>query len=552
MCPLYRYRHLVTADHRVRKFDRCTSASFYSRSTFIKINCVQLTLRRQLFILDSQLQVSFWSGFYREECVMRKLNVVPVIVALAITVTLAACGGGSTTQQSAQMAAVKVSVSDPTTCSASQGGDFQAVYVAIQDVQINASATAGDNDAGWIDLTPNLKSGPPMQVNLLGIADNQCFLAMLNQNSSGQTSGTSIQPGTYQQIRIMLASNVTQIAQNKCGDAGANCVVVNSGLVSNTYPLQLSSEAQTGIKIPSGQIAGGSFVVGPGETKDLNIDFNTCASIVQAGNGAYRLKPVLHAGEATLTSTSINGTLVDANTNQPITGQNVVVLLEKNGGSGTDSLYMEVKPNNLGQFDFCPVTDAGPFDLVAVAMDDNGTMSYATTVVTGVQPGNTVGNMKMYPQTVTGVVSQAPASIKGLVSTSTGSAGISEDVTIRALQLLNVTPSLTVIVPLGLQSASGLNITTPDATACSGVSNAFCQTYTIAVPAANATVAAFATSNMNYVQNTTSPVAYTVDATATGCTPSEMTSNQLVGGGPLDVTAGQTSTAATIQFTSCK
>jgi hypothetical protein len=42
---------------------------------------------------------------------------------------------------------------------------------------------------------------------------------------------------------------------------------------SNTpQALQLSSESTTGIKIPSGQIAGGDFTVASGETKDLNID----------------------------------------------------------------------------------------------------------------------------------------------------------------------------------------------------------------------------------------------------------------------------------------
>lgn len=483
---------------------------------------------------------------------MQKMTVLTAIAVIAVLVVfLAACGGGKNTQQGLQMATVKVSLSDPPTCGSAQGGDYDAIYVAIQDVQIHTSATAGDNDAGWIDLTPNLKAGAPMQVNLLGIRDNQCFLAMLNQNSSGQNSGTSIQPGTFQQIRIMLADNMTQVPQDKCAGVGANCVVVKGSPMSTTYPLLLSSQAKTGLKIPSGQIAGGKFVVGPGETKDLNIDFNTCASLVRQGN-SFRLKPVLHGGEANLTSNSINGTLVDANTNMPITGQNVVVLLEKNDGSGTDKLYMEAKPNNLGQFDFCPVTDPGPFEVVAVAMDDTGTKAYAATVVTGVQPGNAIGNMKMYPQTVDGVVSQAPGSITGLVSTTTGSAGIKEDVTIRAQQLLKVTPSLTVIVPLGLQSASGLNIATPDATACSGVSNAFCVPYTIAVPAANATVVAFATSNMNYTQNTTSPVAYTVDATAPGCSPSEVTKSTVTGGGALNVTAGQTATADAIRFTGCQ
>jgi hypothetical protein len=52
--------------------------------------------------------------------------------------------------------------------------------------------------------------------------------------------------------------------------------------------------------------------VAAGQTEDLDIDFDACASIVVEGNGQYRLKPVLHAGEVSVTSSSINGTIVDS------------------------------------------------------------------------------------------------------------------------------------------------------------------------------------------------------------------------------------------------
>ena len=86
-------------------------------------------------------------------------------------------------------------------------------------------------------------------------------------------------------------------------------------------PLLLSSESKTGIKIPSGQIAGGAFTVASGETKDLNINFDTCASIVVQGNGQFRLKPVLHAGEVALTRRFRSmAVLVDKATNAAIVG----------------------------------------------------------------------------------------------------------------------------------------------------------------------------------------------------------------------------------------
>src|SRR5512133_816579 len=122
----------------------------------------------------------FVTDLYREECVMRKTAVLTALAVMTVlVVSFAACGGGNS-QPASQMATVKLSVSDPPTCGSAQGGQYDAIYVAIQDVQIHTSATAGGNDPGWVDLTPNLKAGAPMQVNLLGIRDNECVLAMLN------------------------------------------------------------------------------------------------------------------------------------------------------------------------------------------------------------------------------------------------------------------------------------------------------------------------------------------------------------------------------------
>src|SRR5947209_9284415 len=74
------------------------------------------------------------------------------------------CGGGSNTS-TAQSATTTVTLSDPATCGSSTGGPFSHVYVTVTDAQINASGTAGDSDASWIDLTPSLKSSP-QQIDL--------------------------------------------------------------------------------------------------------------------------------------------------------------------------------------------------------------------------------------------------------------------------------------------------------------------------------------------------------------------------------------------------
>src|ERR1700756_5054119 len=83
---------------------------------------------------------------------------------LALAATLVACS--SVTESGTGMGAVSVMMSDPATCAAPDG-PFAHVYVTITDVQAHMSATAGDNDSGWVDLTPNLAKSPK-QVDLLG------------------------------------------------------------------------------------------------------------------------------------------------------------------------------------------------------------------------------------------------------------------------------------------------------------------------------------------------------------------------------------------------
>src|SRR5258707_198271 len=294
----------------------------------------------------------------RRNAISFTVALVPVVVVL---LSQSGCGGKSSPSMSSSApATVNMTVSDPATCSGPQG-PFSHIYVTITDVQINASSSAGDNDPGWIDLTPKLQQNP-QQVDLLGQANDQCFLAMLG-------STTDLQPGSYQQIRIVLASNSTAVQGNRCG-GNANCVIMSSN-PNTPQPLLLSSESQTGLKIPSGQIAGGQFVVAAGQTEDLDIDFNACASIVTEGNGQFRLKPVLHAGEVSLASSSINGTTVDSVSAQPVAAGNPVVALEQEDSAGMDSVIMETVTDSGGAFLFCPVT-AGIYDVVAGGVNGGG------------------------------------------------------------------------------------------------------------------------------------------------------------------------------------
>src|SRR5579884_3180494 len=136
----------------------------------------------------------------------RSVQVTLCAFAIAIAVALIGCGGGSSNNNS-QAGNVNVSLSDPPTCSAPTG-PYSHVWVTVTDVKIHTSASAGPNDAGWIDLTPGL-ANTPQQVDLLAQANAECFLAMLGSN-------TQLQAGNYQQIRIFLAPDNTTIPGNQC------------------------------------------------------------------------------------------------------------------------------------------------------------------------------------------------------------------------------------------------------------------------------------------------------------------------------------------------
>lgn len=465
---------------------------------------------------------------------------VTVVFVLAGAFLLS-CGGSSHTSSS-MPATVNLTVSDPSTCSGPQG-PFSHIYVTITDVQINSSSSAGDSDPGWIDLTPNLQQNP-QQVDLLGQANNQCFLAMLG-------STTELQPGTYQQIRIVLADGSVPVNNNPCGSA-SNCVVLSSNPTA-PQPLLLSSESKTGLKIPPGQIAGGQFVIAAGETKDLNLDFDACASIVAQGNGQFRLKPVLHAGEVSLTSSSINGTIVDSVTGQSIVGGNAIVALEQKDSSGVDRVIMETVTNTNGSFVFCPVA-AGTYDVVAAAISGTQVV-YGATVIMGVQPGNALGIVPLTAQ-----AGATPASITGQITTTTGSAATAADLALSALQPITENSSTVLVtIPLAGQSAATVSLTTVSAAACPV--NTDCVSYTLSVPAANPSVGTFSTSG---TQSPAAPaggsVGYTMDAIAfvsggagtLDCNPSNLQTSSTATNTPLTATPGASVTAATLAFSGCQ
>ena len=456
---------------------------------------------------------------------------------------VAACGLNGNVSTSG-MGTVTTMISDPATC-ATPNGPFSHVYVTITDVKVHTSPTASATDSGWVDLTPNLAS-TPKQVDLLGLANNQCFLASLGD-------AQQLQAGTYQQIRIILASDSTSISSNACGNGSANCIQLSQD--ASFHTLNLSSEAQTGIKIPPGQIAGGRLTVAAGKTTDLDIDFQTCQSIVQEGNGQYRLKPVLHAGEVSTVSASINGTVLDGSTGKPVAGTTWVAVEQKDSG-GVDRVIQSTIANTDGTFVFCPLA-AGNYDVVVSGVRTADGALYPPSIITGVAVGDTTGNIKLNPPTLTAASSFA--NLNGLVTSSSNAspaAPFSMDVTLTALETVSsgiyTIPQQPAATPFYGVSQTVTTVAGPVGTppvACP--SGTDCINYSLPLPSGGAYIGTWSASGTTLTQP--APLAsYAVDGITTStCTASDVNSNPpiaLTGSGPF------TSVAITpnLQFTSCQ
>jgi hypothetical protein len=247
---------------------------------------------------------------------------------------------------------------------------------------------------------------------------------------------------------------------------------------------------------------------------------------------------------------SVTGTLVDSISNTAILGGKAIVALEQKDAGGTDRVIMQTTPDANGNFALCPVPD-GTYDVVAVAVNGAG-VAYAATIVSGVQPGSSIGNIPMVAQTGANL---ADASISGTVTTSSGAAGTADDITLYAMQQVTInSSSVNVIIPLAQQSSATASLTTASGGSCP--SNTYCATYTLAVPAMWPNLGTFSAGGTTYTQGTATPVAYSVGAQAfsggvSACSSPEVVVNTLSGGGALTVTPGGAVTAANIVFNGC-
>lgn len=443
--------------------------------------------------------------------------------AMLAVAVLVSCGGSSTSSMPTTGTA-NVSMTDPATCNGPTG--LQHVFVTVTKVAANINADAGPTDSGWqtlVDLTSS-----PMQIDLLSLANPTTTCLLKQLGSSGP-----LPVGTYQQIRLYLLANSTGGSGSACqNNTGWNCVETQDGQWGE---LQLSSEAQTGIKIPSTKIVSGGMTITAGQSVDLNIDFQSCESIVREGNGQYRLKPVLFAGEVTQNMNSISGQVVAGDPNgqplltngQPTPIAGATVLFEQPTG-GVEEVVDSTTTDSAGNFFVCPLQGTGgttTYDVVVTAQTPGailgltGTVTYNPTVAFSVPLGTALSQIPLVPEAASTATTGGAATITGEVDTTTGTAGIAEDVALIPTMSIN---STSVVIPAFMVNGSATlsqppTVTTAGGT-CSGGSTVDCNVFSLTVPASNPNVGTFSNSSVTYGIVGSSSVTYSLTGSADSCT----------------------------------
>lgn len=150
--------------------------------------------------------------------------------------------------------------------------EYQAVFVTIESVRVHQSSDAGEQDGQWVEMPVTAA----MPVDLLTLRDGVLM----------QLCETDLAAGSYQQVRLVLTPN-----------SGASAPY-------NQYLVTADGQEHP-LEAPSGTIkVVHAFTAAASGTTDLTLDFDASKSVVQRGNGAYALKPVIKGSSSGTTATA--------------------------------------------------------------------------------------------------------------------------------------------------------------------------------------------------------------------------------------------------------
>ncbi len=218
---------------------------------------------------------------------MKVFKFLGLIVSILTMLIFSACGGSS---DGGGTGTVSFGLTDSST------GKYSAIYVTIDEVQVNKNDSSSNGNSGWKTVANPMKT-----YNLLKLVNG--VTEILGEDE--------LEAGTYQQIRLIIGK--TAESENNIKREphhSANYVVLNDG----TYvDLKIPSGYQTGVKLVHNfEVEDGSFV-------ELVFDFEACKSVVETGSGKYILKPTINVIK-TENKSVVYGKVTDKDTGSPITG----------------------------------------------------------------------------------------------------------------------------------------------------------------------------------------------------------------------------------------
>ncbi len=185
------------------------------------------------------------------------MNMIKLLTVLAAAVLMVGC---SDTSEPAGQGQIQMYLVDAPAA-------FDAVNIVVTRVEVHRGGD--DSTSGWFTVRNDT---------------TQFDLLELRNGASAVLGGTSLDPGQYTQIRLII---------------GAGSHVIVDGVRHN---LTIPSGTQTGIKLNH------AFTIESGELYEMTLDFDAARSVRKQGAN-YRLQPVIRL-VSQVSSGSISGTVL--------------------------------------------------------------------------------------------------------------------------------------------------------------------------------------------------------------------------------------------------
>ncbi len=179
---------------------------------------------------------------------MKSLKLKSLLLAAVIAFGFTSCSDDDTDNIEEGNAQLTVRMTDAP-------GDYEKVWVDVQDVMIKTEAAVGEEEAEWESLS--------------NVEADRYDLLLLTGGVSQLLADVEIPAGYLDQIRLVLGPD--------------NAVVIDG----EEIPMATPSAQQSGLKLNVQQ------ELEAGESYEYLLDFNVDESVVETGNAGYILKPVI-------------------------------------------------------------------------------------------------------------------------------------------------------------------------------------------------------------------------------------------------------------------